>query len=206
MQKEAGWLPNSANKNFHHIFLVDYSGSMGDGERSKYGMALAGLKKEFGNILAIAEQGEKHLVSVVYFGSDVLKQVTRANINSIGLYLPSRRRDYSTRLNDAIVNIDLMEEHTILKVLTDGQENSSAASYTQAKMVLNRVRKNGVVAFICTESDKMGIVRKYDLKSGEVQSFDNTSEGVERSVDKSIEATVHYFKSVRSGEVKNLYD
>jgi hypothetical protein len=126
--------------------LLDRSGSMGF--QGKWQEAVGAID---GYVKKLREEGVDTLVDFIVFDTNDRFQVVRAGVSPV-YWSDNFATDIGPRggtpLNDAIVELcnrafkDNPEKAAII-VVTDGEENSSLATYEQAKSLLDEAQKRG---------------------------------------------------------------
>lgn len=112
----------------------------------------------------------------------------------------------STALNDAIVKsvehgTKLIADKVLIKVFTDGGENSSGYNIADVYQSLSYAADNGItVVFAGTELDMRKIVTKYSVDESNIIVHDNTNASIQKVMEENTKSTKLYTKKVIAGE------
>lgn len=197
-------IKSTEKKTIHIVHILDRSGSMdGYGSSSKIKSALQGINTEVTELQKDANVN--YLFSLVDFGDNTInKTYWQRPVSEVGHI--NIRANGGTPLYQAIGETleGFPQTHPVLvKVFTDGGENASRGKYNTAfavKTLLASLKdKDFTVTFVGTESDVATIQRALDIAEGNTLVHDNTAEGVTRSFNKSMGATMTYASNVAQG-------
>lgn len=193
----------------HNIHVLDISGSMGwfTDHNSKCRKAYEGIQHELRELQK--DKKNNYLNTLVCFDSDVN---TIYSDVSCAVALRSREPDggSATALNDAIVHTlkPIIESYNdsdryLVKIFTDGGENNSTATYTQAKNWIARAEELGVTTtFVGTQYDTDIAISRYNLHTSNTLVHDNTTRAVMDSFTTTAQATTIYATKVAAGATK----
>lgn len=202
----------------HNVHILDASGSMTGG---KYINALAGINQE---IEDMRKDGEGVTQTIIEFDSG---HTGKADIKTHYFMTPAvncyrvtgKGADGGTPLYQTVgETIEKILTHmksgdkVLLKVFTDGEENSSqgkyrniGSSYNPKSEELTKLIKmvednhNFTVTFIGTERDVQHMVHNIGLMASNTMSHMNTPESINTSYSMSRGATVAYRKAMYAG-------
>ena len=112
-----------------------------------------------------------------------------------------------TALNDAVVKVlnkikneKTPEQKALVNIYTDGEENCSASSDAQVKKLVRECEANGfTITFIGTERDTRNIIRTFDIKESNTQSYDGTADGLANSMILNASARGTYANKLSKG-------
>ena len=196
---------STEKKTIHIVHILDRSGSMdGYSGSSKIASALQGINTEVTELKK--DTSVNYLFSLVDFGDYTINktywQRPIAEVGHINI-----RANGGTPLYQAIGETleGFPQTHPVLvKVFTDGGENASRGKYNTAfavKTLLTSLKdKDFTVTFVGTESDVATIQKTLEIAEGNTLVHDNTAEGVMRSFNKSMGATMSYASNVVEGK------
>jgi uncharacterized protein YegL len=191
--------------NIHIIHVLDLSGSM----RDKYEHAIRSINKEYEEFNQDTEAN--YFFSLIPFDSEV-KVITNDQSNPGPI--PSRSLWYQfgglTSLNDAIIKSESLSERIsernpeddriLVKIFTDGGENSSDNTFTIAQRAIKEMQRKGItVTFVGTPTDVDISVRKYSIDRSNTLVHDNTVQGVMDAFAFSVSSTRGYSSKVKAG-------
>lgn len=203
----------------HNVHIVDCSGSMGTvasnskkNPMTRIKAATIGVNEEIAHLAK--DKGVNYLMYVYGFNSN-----HKATIHADGVPIGKMSKlkfssSGGTKLTET-VGKTLEElsgripasEKVLVKIFTDGQENSSTGVWygaDGAKRLSSLIEKlsnrNFTVTFIGTESDTKEAIRLYGLHASNTLSHDNTSEAIMDTLEANIDATRSYTKKLKKGE------
>lgn len=191
------------NTNFivHNVVIGDASGSM-DGD--KYRALQVGVKNELnlceqlGYTFSFIEFVQSGKIITHYLKSDP-KSVTLKFNGATGNNTPLYQTVYDT-LNNLMFS-KRENERFLIKVITDGQNNSGYVAALSCADKIKKAEKQGfTITFVAGEYDMKKIVKDLGLDESNVQTHKNTGESVEESFRGQLEATKRYDKRLKSGE------
>lgn len=209
----------------HNIHILDRSGSMAYG---KYENAVMGINEE----LALLKKDEsvEYLQTIVEFDSEghwgsesarIVWRTTAAPLKSYGVFV-GLGASGGTPLYETIgIVIEKMRgivkdgEKVLLKIFTDGDENSSKNGWGareggahRLQLLIKEVEALGfTVTFVGQDRDVKQMIKNVGLRTGNTISHDNTARGVKMSFTETAGATMTYSKKVAAGEdaLDNFY-
>lgn len=197
--------PETILKTVHNVHVLDVSGSMNEGYPSKISIAVNGINAE---IEALKKDNTvKYTNTLICFsvGTPDTKaymipieqmQVVRAHANG-GTALHDAIGETITRLRAS----KKYDENVLIKVFTDGGENSSR-KYTgpQIQKLIGEVESEGItVAFVGTEAEVAYAVNSYGVHASNTFTHDNTVDSLQDSFLSMSTNTMNYSKKLRSG-------
>lgn len=185
-----------------NIWVLDSSGSM---HGHKYNNAISAMKQE------IESLDNQTLHTVYEFSLNVIQRCVAVNKKDAltGTYICLAG---TTSLTDAIVDavsyaierVQSNKSKPIVKIFTDGIENSSRNRPFVASQLIEKAKAlDIVVAFIGTENDVQRAVRMYSLDKSNTIVHNNTADDITRVMRMSANATVQYSKAYYSGQHVN---
>lgn len=187
----------------NNVVILDCSASMAYG---KCNAAKEGIRKE----VSLTEQlGWKfsffEMIDKVYGELRVITKADNEHPKNVKLSFTGAIGN-STPLCDTLCLIieKFMNTSTsqkiLLKVFTDGQDNSSTIENKQRlPELIKQAEKAGfTVAFNCVESDKQ-YIKKLGIDPSNINSYKNTTEGMEEAFETTRNATVAYHKNLVLG-------
>jgi len=187
----------------HNVHILDTSGSMsGDKIRN----AVNGINAELEELKKDTEVTYKQtivtfnsLIHVKHF-NEPIHNVPKINVASSGMTALYQA------IGETIVNIlhESTGEKVLIKIFTDGEENSSRGKFRNAYEVSKIIKKaeanNCTVTFVGTAADVKNIIKQLSIDYTNTLIHDNTGKGVEEAFTRSISATKTYSKKVLAGE------
>lgn len=190
------------------IDVLDRSGSMGTlySKGSKISAAVAGINTSVDNLRAEeAQLGVEYKHVFVYFDNDYTISEARPIADVPHLSIDGRG---GTALSDTIIasidralTLKRKEDKVLINIYTDGDENCSRASYTQAKNRISASEKDGiVVTFIGTKYDTSRAISNYGLHQSNTMVYDGTAQGMSMSMQETSSARSVFSKKVVAGE------
>lgn len=189
-----------ANSNVDQVIILDASGSMSG---SKYDNARKGILEE---IKLCGQLGYTITVIEMVQQNRIITHCFKANPSQLKIkFIGADGND--TPLYDTIVstfeNLLFTKEENhkyLIKIWTDGQNNSGQSDQRDAEKVIKSIEKEGnTVTFICTDKDQHYIQRMGVHKSN-IITYNNTGEDLKRKLQITRGATVDYSKRVAAGE------
>lgn len=197
----------------HNVHLLDASGSMVGG---KYKNAIGGIKEEIA-LLANDKSRVKYTQTIIEFTSGwgihgtVERRHTVVGDLKAALDFVPMGTDGGTPLYEALGNtLELMKEKkkqgekVLVKVFTDGGENSSAGRFANPKVLFDLIKEceanDFTVTFVGTPTDTMTVIAKLGIDKSNTLTHNNTAEGVVFAFQQSASSTVSYSKSAIRGE------
>lgn len=194
----------------HNVVLLDATGSMSGG---KYNVSKRGIEKE---LEWLKEQTEViYTETVIEFIERICNNGNiKRNIHSL-LEQPSKvhlnfyeAKGGDTPLYQAVYElIDEVKseikptDKVLLKVYTDGQDNSSGLYREKCVRKIAEVQKeNFTVTFAGTKQDLKDIIRSLNLEESNCLEIENTEEGFNYAFNMSMGSTRCYTASVLKGE------
>lgn len=198
----------------HIVHILDGSGSMNWERPSKFDMAREGMESE----IAILKKDNtvNYLYTIVEFDypNHIVKVVDRVPINENTKYSDFKlfTPEGNTALYDAIGTTlhDLFarteDEKVLIKIFTDGAENSSREynSVTLSLLIDKAKEKGYVVTFIGTLLDVKMIQYKLRIEASNTLQFDGTTRGMKAAYQTANNATIMYSKAVVDGLDSNV--
>lgn len=195
--------PVSGDKpTIHNVYIIDRSGSMAGAKLSN---AIAGVNLE---VSKLKEDNEANYTqTIVDFGDDVKTVIYKVPIADCGRYFT--HTNGMTALYQAIgetlskLRSDNKEgEKVLVKIFTDGGENSSRGTFAHAKDVAELIKQceseGFTVTFVGTSFDVDSVIDKLKIDASNTLVHDNTAESVQRSFLVSTSATMDYVSNVRA--------
>lgn len=189
-----------ANSNVDQVIILDASGSMSG---SKYDNARKGILEEIklceqlGYTITVIEMVQQNRIITHCFKA----QPSQLKIKFIGAD-GSDTPLYDTIVStfDELLHTKEKDHKYLIKVWTDGQNNSGTSSQHSAEKAIKSIEKEGnTVTFICTDRDEHYIQRMGVHKSN-IITYNNTGEDLERKLQTTRSATIDYSKRVAAGE------
>ena len=188
----------------HNVHILDCSGSMGLG--NKIGVAVDGINEEI-QTLANSNNGD-YLQTVVIFNSTyktLLYRVPIKKASSIITGVSGMTALYQTvgETLEKLLREKDPDEKVLVKIFTDGEENSSRGKYRDARELFNLIEKcqsNGfTVTFVGTELDVNRVVKAVGIDLSNTLSHNNTPGDIKRVYKQTIAATQSYRCAVNDG-------
>ena len=187
----------------HNVNIVDCSYSMGTGIKSKMQMALNGVQSELDE-LKKDKSGATFITTFVPFSESVKTVYFREALSKVKITKSVSQGN--TALYDAIVKtinkvLATKEEgeKTVIKIFTDGQDNTSTNNSSDAMYAIKRAEDQDItITFSGTASDVQRVQRDLSIRKSNTLAHDNTPKGVKMAFETSTSATRSYAsKSVR---------
>ncbi len=192
---------NNTDFKVHNIVILDGSGSMGG---TKYTNAKKGVWKEIDlckdlnysfTLIEFVQEGKiiEHFYKV---SPDTIKKIDFDGASGRDTPL------YQTIVEtiDKLLSSASPSDRFLIKIITDGQNNSGTKSETDALESIKKAEKNGcTVTFTCVEYDKKYIL-KIGVDESNIITYDNTGEDLERTMDETRSATILYSKNLSEGK------
>lgn len=206
--KYIDWLLNSdkteEKPTIHNVHIVDISSSMGGG---KIASAILGVNTEVDELKKDDSVIYTHTLvefSEPYHIKTVCYKVPMAEVKPYNTYVRS-----STALNQAIgetltkLKNDMFgEDKVLVKIFTDGGENSSQGTWANREMLsqlIKQCEESGfTITFVGTEYDVNTVIRTLGIHASNTLSHDNTSRGVEMAFMTSANSTSLYAQKIKS--------
>lgn len=194
----------------NNIYIIDCSGSMGSRfSNSKRKMAFDKIREEIEHLKDLnAKENINHIASLIVFDDNVHVSFKRRALSNIQAELDSTTLGGMTALRDAMSDgISLVKkgEHSIIKMFTDGGENGSRyISKSAVNELIKSQPENVTVTIQCVKRD-LRIIRELfpSIDQSNINTYENTIEGVELSANLRSVATKKYTKSLLRGESVN---
>ena len=189
----------------HNVHILDCSGSMND--RNKIGVALNGINEEI-ETLANSNDGDYIQTVVVFnlshktiFSRVPIKQIfSKISVNAYGgtaLY-----QTVGETLEKLLREKD-PDEKVLVKIFTDGEENSSRGKYRDSRELFNLIEecqsKGFTITFVGTDRDVNRIVNAVGIDISNTLSHNNTPDDIKRVYAQTISATTAYRSAVNDG-------
>ena len=197
----------------HNVHILDASGSM-DGSRMR--TALEGINSEISELQK--DDSATYLQTVVSFGyardykvlhnKQPIQEVGKVRVKAYGL---TALYDAIGKTLEDVVRSRKPNEKTIVKVFTDGGENSSRSEYRNPEVLNEFIKKceqlDITVAFIGTQPDVENIIRRLGIDRSNTLSHNNTSESIGQVFAQTMISTKEYVgKSLRGEDtLKGFY-
>ena len=192
------------------VFINDHSGSMND-------LRQAAIKDYNRNIQAVVNAANQEkldtIVSVIDFGFDI-NPVKRTIVNSNPHVLNPISKwyvDCQTPLYDAIADAiklckslpDYTGDHVsfLLMITTDGQENSSHLRARGIKSYIESLDSRWTI--VCRVPPKSPDLSQIGIPKGNIQVWDTTNKGMEKSTKQNEQALNTYFKARSTGKTNS---
>lgn len=202
----------------HNVHIIDASGSMAGG---KYDNAIKGVQMETEE-LKKAGSIIKYTNTIVEFSGDGKSCITtHCLLQPLEKYrgFDPRGADGYTPLYQAVgetienlLRLVKKGEKVLIKVFTDGGENSSTGIYRKREVLSKLIEKvqeenEFTVTFVGTETDVQHAVYYLGVDASNTLVHDNTERGIAQTYKMSTSATQAYSKRVSKGEdvKKNFY-
>lgn len=197
--------PGPDKPTIHNVYIVDTSASMGG---SKLEAVVEGINEEIASLKK--ETNAHYLQTVVEFNvrTNIKVLADRVPIQEIGkIQLTSRG---TTALYQATgetlqaLSSDENSDRILVKIFTDGSENSSAGKYSDPDILGELIKycekRNFTITFVGTEQDVNRIIRILGIDQSNTLAHNNTAKGVAKVFKASREATINYSVRVNKGE------
>lgn len=200
MRVDGKTIQTVANINVDQVIILDASGSMSG---SKYDNARKGILEE----IKLCEQlGYTITVIEMVQHDNIIVHCVKANPSKLKIKFFGADGS-NTPLYDTIVStfdnllFNKEENHKyLIKVWTDGQNNSGRSGQGDAEKAIKNMENEGnTVTFICTDRDEHYIQRMGVHKSN-IITYNNTGEDLERKLQTTRSATIDYSKRLAAGE------
>lgn len=207
--KKSSIIKTGLKPKIHNIYLLDESGSIsGD----KLTNAVNGINKEIENLQK--ETTIDYIQTVVRFeGFTVKTPLFNVPIHQSHVITPNHKGGY-TPLYQAIgetleklVTLNELNPETkiLVKIFTDGNENSSQGKYKDVKVISNFIKDcqhslGFTITFVGTQIDVDYTINRLNIDESNTLVHDNTKEGVKEAFEKSYKSTVEYSNKVVKGE------
>lgn len=190
------------------VVAIDSSGSMCDYDDDNSGI-MNDCLKNFKSSILNSKQADEMLISKITFDNDV----------DIGGFVKPEDFDcsYSTRgctaLNDSIVAarkliVDYMEDiresggtpRGCLVILSDGYDNNSKASDSDARRAIQELQKQEVaVAFITFGSGAAGVASNLGINPKNIKDFNNDEHGLREALNMVSKSAISASKRASAG-------
>lgn len=177
----------------NHISVLDCSWSMGGTPMIN---AKIGLREDYSGIQ------ENDSYYVIAFGSEVKKPYKVEYSTEFNGFSSDMGM---TALYDAVASAieysNKLSGNCLIKVFTDGEENSSKISAQRLSSLIKKASSTGVTTtFIGTEDTIRMIEKNLKVDSSNTLIYDGTSEGISRSFKTMATATANYTAKAMAGE------
>lgn len=195
----------------HNVHILDGSGSMQGG---KYNNALEGINAE--QLRLQEDDSTRYTQTVVEFSSNYNNQTVMTEhsfMRPIKTCQPVKGKgaDGGTPLYETVgVMLEKillgMEpgDKVLVKIFTDGEENSSKGKYKDGaklkELVAECETKGFTVAFVGTEKDVYNVVRNVGIPMSNTYMHMNTPESISMSYTAMADSTMLYSKRSASGQ------
>lgn len=200
MRVDGKTIQNVANINVDQVIILDASGSMSG---SKYDNARKGILEE----IKLCEQlGYTITVIEMVQRNEIITHCFKANPSKLKIkFVGADGSD--TPLYDTIVStfdnllFNKEENHKyLIKVWTDGQNNSGYSGQRDAEKAIKNMENEGnTVTFICTDRDEH-YIQRMGVHESNIITYNNTGEDLERKLQTTRTETINYSKRVAAGE------
>jgi hypothetical protein len=188
----------------HNVVILDSSGSMSG---SKYNNALKGLNEEMEDLRK--DENADYTMTVIEFSTDKKEHCFMAPLSNVEL-INGRGANGGTALyqtvGEALERVALnigKGEHVLVKIFTDGEENSSTGRFADAREVqklINILEKaNFTVTFEGTQFDAEKAIERLGIKKGNTLVHDNTGDGIYANAKMRGVKSMEFSASVASG-------
>jgi len=199
----------------HNVTLLDATGSMSG---AKYNNSIKGIEEE---LKWLVSQTDVKYTSTIreFIQSDYNKDSVKTN-EVCFMEVPNNRKlnfkganGGNTPLYKAVLDlIEDVEKHVsssedkvLIKIYTDGQNNSLPQFLESCATKIKEVQKKGfTVTFVGTRRDLNGIIRALGVDESNCLEVDDTGKGFEQAFEASRGATMCYTASVMKGEDVSL--
>ena len=185
----------------HNVLILDASGSM-DGP--KYQAACTGvqnelqLSKDLGFTFSLVEFVQSGLIITHCLKTNPEKVQIRFN-GATGGNTPLYQTIVETL--ERLMRDKKADENFLIKILTDGQNNSGDKTASDCYKVIKQAEKKGfTVTFIAGEYDIQRIIREIGIDESNTQSHKNTGESITATFETQRSATISYSKRLERGE------
>lgn len=207
-------VPKSSKKftgTIHHVHILDSSGSMAGG---KYENAISGINLDIRSIKDTRKDFQEltETMTIVEFGGwRTTKHITLKKVEDVDVFV-SRNIGGGTPLYQTIgETIDYLlkekkkEDKVVLKIFTDGGENSSIGEYRNYSILKNLISKvekedNFTITFVGTEGDVRTVNKLLGIDMSNMLVHDNTVIGTQTAFLNTVSSTHNYRKSVLKGK------
>lgn len=192
----------------HNVILLDATGSMAGG---KYSNSMKGIEKELDwikqqtnvnytyTLREFIESGSKGVRTNEHCFISKPSEVKLNFHGAVGGNTPL----YKATL-DIISDIQSKVLHTdkiLLKVYTDGENNSLGNFKSNCRDLISKVQSENVtVTFVGTKADLKRIITDLNLEESNCLEIENTGEGFEQAMTRSLGATQSYASNVVAGK------
>lgn len=195
----------------HNVVLLDATGSM---RGNKYDNAQLGINKELEWLKAQTDVNYTETIIEFIEAKEYNGSAVKTNPIAI-LKSPEdvQLKFYGAHGSDTPLYksvLDIIEEvssqikdtdKVLLKVYTDGGNNSLSSFQTKCKNKIKEVQgKNFTVTFVGTKSDLASIQKNLELEASNCLEIENTGKGFETAFETSFISTQTYAKKVIAGE------
>jgi len=199
----------------HNVTLLDASGSMSGG---KYNNSTRGIEDE---LKWLATQTDVTYTSTIREFIQLGYGVTQAvETNEVCFMQPAEKtrlnfkgaRGGNTPLYKAV--LDLIEDieakvntgdKVLIKIYTDGQNNSLPQYLEECASKIKEVQKKGfTITFVGTRRDLNGIIKALGVDESNCLEVDDSGEGFKQAFEASRGATICYTANVVAGEDVSL--
>ena len=188
-----------------NVHIIDRSGSM-------HGRKLLNAVKGVNEELKALQKDDtvEYTQTLVAFDTRMtyrVKEVPIKEAEEIVLYSGGSTALYATigTVLDDMVETYTPGTKTLVKIFTDGEENSSRGKYSDPKVLHNLIQEceeeyEFTITFVGTKWDIERVMKETGIRGSNTMSHDNTERGVKMSFGQTTDATMAYSKKVKEGE------
>lgn len=184
----------STNVGIHNIVILDRSGSM---QGEKYNAAVEGIKMDYETC---KKEGFKSYTFAQF--DDTYDCKTYDFTKKLTFLRPSGYTALYDAVYNTLTDIVIPEgDKVLVKIFTDGEENSSRRSASEVQKLIKACEAKGyTITFVGTKRDVQVIQSKLSIDASNTAVHDNTGAGVREVFRSSAQATSLYTKSIANGE------
>jgi hypothetical protein len=195
----------------HNYFLVDDSGSMTLGNKFRVAMTCMIDHMQHDHDKATSE-GWGWVGHVRFLNCNEFNLDTR-NMNSIRGLLNQVDPNYFTPLCSRIMDIaneipsNIGNDKYKIHIFTDGQENGSTENnklLARKYIKQNLYTENLTIALMCVNNDIPTLHRTLGVDKSNIQGFENSAIGIQKSLDVLCSATENYYNRAAKGQSVTL--
>lgn len=198
----------------HNVHILDASGSMGG---AKYNSAIEGINSEMA--LLKKDKTVKYTQTIIEFSSPVNTLLAKEHYfmepMSKCISIDGMGANGGTPLYEVVGNtlekLALTKgenEAVLVKIFTDGGENSSTGKYINPKelnLMIKLCEKMGfTIAFVGTEFDVDSMVKRVGISKQNSLIHNNSAEDITRAFKMSSESTVSYSNAVAMDGIMSI--